>query len=223
MLKALFHFLRTIHADECGELDLTALGAELKTFTGEVKNVITKLTDEAAATSARLLLMEQKADAVRRFSGNDHEMSPGEAVVNSEEYKFFVSRRSPATNKIPVKLFEAKTALINAIGQNQPLVPAFRRDGIIIPGQRRLTIRDLLSQVPVSSNAIEYVEETSFTNNAAPQYSGKNQFPLTLRPEIERGRRTAERLGHSGPSLRTRHQRNNLRHDSSCDRERYVP
>ncbi|MEG5435030.1 phage major capsid protein, partial [Enterobacter asburiae] len=38
--------------------------------------------------------------------------------------------------------------------------------GIIMPGLRRLTIRDLLAQGRISSNALEYVREEVFTNNA---------------------------------------------------------
>ena len=39
--------------------------------------------------------------------------------------------------------------------------------GIIMPGLRRLTIRDLLAQGRISSNSLEYVRENVFTNNAA--------------------------------------------------------
>jgi HK97 family phage major capsid protein len=38
--------------------------------------------------------------------------------------------------------------------------------GIVMPGQRRLTIRDLLAQGRISSNSLEYVREEVFTNNA---------------------------------------------------------
>lgn len=38
--------------------------------------------------------------------------------------------------------------------------------GIIMHGLRRLTIRDLLAQGRISSNALEYVREEVFTNNA---------------------------------------------------------
>lgn len=39
--------------------------------------------------------------------------------------------------------------------------------GIVMPGLRRLTIRDLLAQGRISSNSLEYVREEVFTNNAA--------------------------------------------------------
>jgi HK97 family phage major capsid protein len=38
--------------------------------------------------------------------------------------------------------------------------------GIVMPGLRRLTIRDLLAQGRISSNSLEYVREEVFTNNA---------------------------------------------------------
>jgi hypothetical protein len=135
----------------------------LTSMSGEVKSLSDDAQKKFSEIQARMLLLEQKSD-VSRFVGDSHEESPGEVVTKSEEYKSFLSRRSGSTGNIRVKLFDAKTALINATGQNQPLVSAFRREGIIVPGQRRLTVRDLLSQVPVSTNAIEWVEETSFTN-----------------------------------------------------------
>ncbi|ANG96776.1 capsid protein [Brucella pseudogrignonensis] len=52
------------------------------------------------------------------------------------------------------------------------LVAADRRPGIVTPAERVLTIRDLIAPGETSSNAIEYVQETGFTNNAAPVAEG---------------------------------------------------
>ena len=49
--------------------------------------------------------------------------------------------------------------------------------GILMPGLRRLTVRDLLAQGRITSNALEYVRENVFTNAAAPVAEG------TLKPE----------------------------------------
>ncbi|GHL06084.1 hypothetical protein ECZU21_50970 [Escherichia coli] len=46
-----------------------------------------------------------------------------------------------------------------------------------MPGLRRLTVRDLLAQGRITSNALEYVRENVFTNAAAPVAEG------TLKPE----------------------------------------
>lgn len=44
--------------------------------------------------------------------------------------------------------------------------PAERRDGIIVPAQRGVRVRDLMSVIPTSAASIEYLQETGFTNNA---------------------------------------------------------
>ncbi|PKH20227.1 phage major capsid protein [Enterobacterales bacterium CwR94] len=57
------------------------------------------------------------------------------------------------------------------------LVQPFQAPGILMPGLRRLTVRDLLAQGRISSNALEYVRENVFTNAAAPVAEN------TLKPE----------------------------------------
>lgn len=52
--------------------------------------------------------------------------------------------------------------------QGTSLVPAHRVDGIVTPAQRALTIRDLIAPGQTTSSTIEFVQETGFTNNAAP-------------------------------------------------------
>ncbi len=57
------------------------------------------------------------------------------------------------------------------------LVQPQQLPGILMPGLRRLTVRDLLAQGRITSNALEYVRENVFTNAAAPVAEG------TLKPE----------------------------------------
>jgi len=134
---------------------------------------VTHLTEDAqkkfGELSNRLLALEQKADAskfgaISTGSTND----VGRTVIESAQFKSFVTNGLRSTGKISVG--DIKTSLINAIGQNQPLVAA-DRTAIVPPVTRRLTIRDVLPSAPTSSNSIEFPKETSFTNNAAPQYS----------------------------------------------------
>ena len=42
-----------------------------------------------------------------------------------------------------------------------------RIPGVIMPGQRRMTVRDLLTPGRTASNSVQYVKETGFTNAAA--------------------------------------------------------
>src|SRR5690606_790710 len=51
-------------------------------------------------------------------------------------------------------------------------VPGQRVPGVIAPPNRQYTIRDLLAPGQTSSNSVEYVKETGFTNNARPVTEG---------------------------------------------------
>ncbi|MFB4633951.1 phage major capsid protein, partial [Enterobacter kobei] len=65
--------------------------------------------------------------------------------------------------------FDAKTfnkSLGSDADSAGSLIQPMQMPGIIMPGLRRLTIRDLLAQGRISSNALEYVREEVFTNNA---------------------------------------------------------
>ena len=134
----------------------------------ETKAGLEKLATQYAEASARLLVIEQKVTAPRG-NGDGETKSIGQMVVESEGFKSLPNRNSTGKIKMGSLYNFQKTNLINATGLNQPLVPAFIRPGIIPPGLRRLTVRDLMPSTPIASNLVEYVKETSFTNNAAMQ------------------------------------------------------
>jgi HK97 family phage major capsid protein len=115
----------------------------------------------------RILALEQKATAPRG-EGSEEAKSVGEVVTESAEFKS-LKNGGARTGKINVGAIHEKTNVVNASGQNQPLVPAFRRPGIQGPGLRRLTVRDLLPSTPIASNLVEYAKENVFTNAAAMQ------------------------------------------------------
>jgi HK97 family phage major capsid protein len=112
----------------------------------------------------RLQEVEQKAD---KKPTNDQPIvkTAGQLVAESEAIKAMIA--SKQFNSAPVQI-DRKT-IMNATGQNQPLVPSDRQAGIIMPSLRRLTIRDLLPQIRTTSNLIEYAKENVFTNSAGPQ------------------------------------------------------
>jgi HK97 family phage major capsid protein len=77
-----------------------------------------------------------------------------------------------STGAIKIGSFHTKTAIVNATGQNQPLVADMRVPGIVPGVTQRLTVRDLLSQGRTQSNLVQFSRELSATNNAAPQTGG---------------------------------------------------
>ena len=58
-------------------------------------------------------------------------------------------------------------AAMVAAGSAGDLIVPDRLPGIIVPGQRRLTVRDLLTPGRTASTSVQYVKETGFTNAAA--------------------------------------------------------
>jgi HK97 family phage major capsid protein len=80
---------------------------------------------------------------------------------------------------------ELKTAIINATGQNQPLVQSDRDvSGVYHTPNRNLRIRDLLPSRTTSSNLVEFTRESSFTNNAGPQIGGSPEaYENVTKPE----------------------------------------
>ena len=140
----------------------------LSTMGGELKNFTSQATEKLPQVDLRLLAMEQKLTAPRGGDGSGDLQSIGDKIIESEAFKNFQAGGHRSTGKI--KIGSVKTALVNSVLGSPTLVQADRR-GIVDPIQRRLTVRDVLPSANTQSNAVEFPRETSFTNNAAPQYS----------------------------------------------------
>lgn len=143
----------TVHAKTADELKKMGEGnAALQT---EVK----KLSD-------RLLEAEQKMTAKPTAPEPSVVKSAGQIFAESDSFKQMI--QSKGFNSLPVEI--DRKAIVNAtMNTLQPLVNGDRQPGIIMPAMRRLTIRDLLPQIPTGSNLVEYASELVFTNAAAPQ------------------------------------------------------
>ena len=164
-------------------LDLKKIEAALKENNDELKGLIEKANNDVAEqgktahdTKQGLEVVSKKcedltlklADMEQKMRGGseDHkrQLSFGEQFTKSDSYLALKDGRQTSAR------LELKTAIINATGQNQPLVPAQRLPGIIHEPNRVLRIRDLLPTGTTSSNMIEYAKENVFTNSAGPQH-----------------------------------------------------
>lgn len=148
----------TLHKETNDKLtELSTKGAELAT--------------EFKGLRDRMHEAEQKL-AARAPSGDPEERKTAvQIILESAEYKAAASQGRMAP--VDIKSFH-KTAIFNATGQNQPLVPSERVSGIIVPPEQRLYIRDLLPQAVTASNLVEFAQEATFTNNAAIQGAGSS-------------------------------------------------
>jgi Phage capsid family. len=124
----------------------------------QLQDDLVKVQEELKTAGSRLFDMEQKFTS---------------GAENPENKKSFSERAAEELTKSwdgKSSHFEAQTfnkSLGSDAGSAGTLIQPMQVPGIIMPGLRRLTIRDLLAQGRISSNALEYVRENLFTNNAA--------------------------------------------------------
>lgn len=152
------------------------LGEELKAkMAGNEKGLddLKGRVDEAltAMNSAKSRLDELEQKATRRGYGVEQEKSIAQRLVDTEGYKSFAADpRSGKSAKLSLKA-TITSLTTDAAGSAGAAVDPMRLTGIVTPPQRPLTVRDLLMQGTTDSNAITYVREKLFTNNAAAQAS----------------------------------------------------
>lgn len=170
------------------EKQITDLATQLKTAADEVKKSaettqtevknLGKVTEETKKSadealikhnelSAQVKEIEQKMTTLRMGGGPERKKSIGEQFTDNDDVKSFLKSK-PSRGGVSVKLKAIISALTtDADGSAGDLIVPQRQPGIIAPPQRRMTIRDLLTPGRTSSNAIQYVKETGFTNAAA--------------------------------------------------------
>ncbi|EPR14137.1 capsid protein [Sphingobium indicum IP26] len=161
--------------------DLKAATDKVKEFAEDAKGRLEKgeqLTaaakekaDEALVKfnelSATMTEIEQKLARSGNPDGNGGRKSVGSMVVADEGIKSFMDR-APSKGSVAFACKAIITSLTtDADGSAGDLIIPDRQSGIVAPPERRLTVRDLITPGRTSSNAIQFVQETGFTNNAA--------------------------------------------------------
>lgn len=126
---------------------------------------------------ARLDDLEQKM-AARRPNGPERQPTIGEQFVESEQFKAAFPNGARQGQNVGVEVKAITSLTTDANGSAGDLVRTDRvQSPLMTLPDRRLTIRGLLAPGQTSSSAIEYVQETGFTNNAGMVAEG------TLKPE----------------------------------------
>jgi HK97 family phage major capsid protein len=184
------HFLKDGEGHENDESAAAAIADRLKkSFEGtisEVKEMALKAqrevethgntTKETAGKADEALLklkelqdqiteLGQKAD--RRGEPEGPPPSPGRQLVESDSMKQLLesdNKRGRASVELKATITSATTDAAGSVGQ---ALQATRLPGIQALPQRRMTVRNLLSQGNMDGNSLEFVQETGFTNNAA--------------------------------------------------------
>jgi len=149
-----------------------------RTVSVETKSALEKLADQNASLADKCLEIERRVAEGFEVAKQAATETAGEMLVKSDSFKAMVEGRSKFAR------VEMKTAIVNATGQNQPLVPSDRLVGIINNPNRILTIRDALPVGRTTSNLIEFTKENVYTNSAGPQYDSP-AFENVTKPESD--------------------------------------
>lgn len=157
-------------------------------------NELQKHYDDLDAKMQRGELGESQAEEVKTL---------GEMFTESDQYNEMVKRGAKSSDELEIKSFHTKDLSSNIASAGTLVQP--QRAAMITPPLQALRIRDLLGQSTTSSNAIEYVKETGYTNNAAAfgEFSSEDELQKPksdLTFDIESV--TVKNIGHWLPATR---------------------
>jgi HK97 family phage major capsid protein len=145
----------------------------------DTKNALEAQAKAGEQIANRFQELEQLIAGLKAQRGGDHTARPsvGKSVVEDENVKKWLADGGAGRIRVGVK---AITSLTTGDGGAGDLIVPQRVPGIIRQPDRAMTIRDLLSVGRTTSNSIEYVQETGFTNNAAPVAEGAQKPESSL-------------------------------------------
>jgi HK97 family phage major capsid protein len=133
----------------------------------------TKAALEAQAKTSveilsRLTELEQKATRGGGMGGGSAVKSLGQSFVDDEGIKKALAQGDKFKGRASFSVKAITSVTGDVAGAAGDLIQPTRVPGIVAPPDRELRVRSLLTPGRTSSNSIEYVQETGFTNAAAP-------------------------------------------------------
>lgn len=162
----------------------------LGTASSETKAKADELLLKQGELGTRLSEVEQKL--ARHAGGGEPQQakSAGQIFIDSEEVKALSGKAGKL--KVQVDMPREKLAVRAAVtsvttdtdGAAGDLIVPDRQAGIVMPPQRRMTVRDLLMPGTTDSSSIEYVKETGFTNNARVVTEGAQKPESTVKFDL---------------------------------------
>jgi HK97 family phage major capsid protein len=129
----------------------------------ETKANVDKLLVTQGELQARLQAAEQVVAKLEQGGGVERPKSLGEMVTDSEQIAGF---NAGMQGSVSVKLGSIHAAIDSGGSSAGDLIVPQRVPGIVAPPNQRLFLRDLLTWGRTTSNSLEYVKETGFTNSA---------------------------------------------------------
>jgi HK97 family phage major capsid protein len=133
---------------------------DLGKVTTDTKTAMDNLGVEQRVLADRLTAIEQKASAPAE---EPEVKTVGKLFVAGEKYNSFV--KADARGKV---YYEVKNTVTNTVGNTF----SQRRPNLVEGAFRVFTLEDLLTKLPATSNAVDWVRENVFTNAAAERAEG---------------------------------------------------
>jgi HK97 family phage major capsid protein len=155
-------------------------------MSAEMKPKVDEMLVKQGELQARLLDVEQKM--ARRGEEEDKvDQTAGHLLTSSPEFKAWIdaggmkSTQSGFVCPVPkAAIISVGTTNTTTVGVNPDMQP-----GIVASPNRRMTIRDLLMPGRTTSNLIQYVRESGFTNAAATVSEGDAKPESTMTFELQ--------------------------------------
>lgn len=157
---------------------IDAATAEIKqhgAISAETKAALAAQVEASAAMQARLQGIEQALAGLQAEPNLKKRETLGQMVMASEKFKAW--NTDGHSGKVRIEIKNAVTELGSGAGAAGEIIVPQRVPDWVTPPNVILTIRDLLPSGRTISNSIDFVQETGFTNSAAPVAEG------ALKPE----------------------------------------
>ena len=140
------------------------------------KETVDQLLAKQSELQAEVQAMAQTVDKIGRGhdAGAQAAKTPGQVFTSADGFEQFAAKAKGTFST------SVKAAITSGSGSAGSLIQP-QRIGMVMPLQQRLFLRDLLTWGPTTSNAIEYVRELLFTNNA----NVVSELPVAGKPQSD--------------------------------------
>lgn len=182
-IKQINASLKTVGDQLKAHAETAAKNADLNAETRrQVDDLLLKQGElQANLQGAQQLLAKLEANGA---GGDVQHQSLGQQFVNNEKVKSFLDEPTPrgrADMTIKAAITSVTTDTDGAAGD---LVQTTRLPGVLALPQRRMTVRDLITPGNMDGNALEYVKETGFTNNAGMVAEGAKKPESSMKFDL---------------------------------------
>lgn len=162
-----------------------------------------KAAMEERLSQAEVKLNRKNMDSPQQFS----RMTPGQRFLKSEEVQEAIKSGAREIGGIDIGSLYGKAVISNAtVGDGDDRAPVFADrvpELFFDPGQRELTIRDIMNVASTSSNAIEYFQETeAFDSGSAASQDGETNDKNQMEINFEKKTATVETIAAWLPASR---------------------